>query len=612
LNFDIKGNERLTLFDVNTTIGNQALESFSLGGSFEIIDKTTFMDFDLRLNQFNIGAFSNVGGDIISNIRGLVSGTASFGGTFGSPEMNGRLFLNNSGLTIPYLNVDYEMSENSIIDLTERQFLFRNISLTDTKFKTKGNLNGNIRHTNLSDWKFDLSISSDHLVVLDTNDDENTPYYGRAFISGNANLTGPLNDLSINVRAKSQKGTAIKIPISNTETIGEANYIKFITKDQKYNLETDHTVKKKYKGLQMDFDLDITEDAQIEVIIDKETGHAMRGKGRGLLLLRINTLGTFNMFGDYQVYEGIYNFRYRGLISKRLDVEKFGSIIWEGDPMRARLNLRAKYETLANPAVLLDNPSFNRKIPVTVAIDLTGNLNNPEPEFEILFPTVSSVLRSEIQTKLDDRDTRQTQAIYLLASGGFLAADGSAGQNALANNLFETFTGVFNDLFSDDDSKINLGVDVVSADRTPGKETDGSVGVTTSFSINERISINGKLGVPVGGVNDAAIVGDLEILYRVDQEGNLNMRFFNRENDINYIGEGIGYTQGIGISYQVDFDYFRELVTKIFKAKRREENDATMLIPDSDFSPEFIFFTEGNKNKEKKAIPSEDQIPEIE
>lgn len=612
LNLDIKGNESLTSFDVNTTLRNQRLESFNLDGNFEIIDKVTHMDLDLRLNQFNIGAFSNVGGEIISNIRGLVSGTASFGGTFSSPEMNGRLFLNNTGLTIPYLNVDYEMSENSIIDITERQFLFRNIPLTDSKFKTKGNLNGNIRHNNLADWKFDLGITTDHLVVLDTDDDEDTPYYGRAFISGDANLTGPLNGLLINVRAKSQKGTSIKIPISNAESIGEANYIKFITRDQKYDLEVNDVVQKNYKGLQMDFDLDITEDAEIEVIIDKESGHAMRGKGRGLLLLRINTLGTFNMFGDYQVYEGIYNFRYRGLISKRLEVEKFGSIIWEGDPMRARLNLRAKYETTANPAVLLDNPSFNRKVPVTVAIDLTGNLSNPEPEFEILFPTVSSVLRSEIQTKLDDRDTRQTQAIYLLASGGFLAADGSAGQNALANNLFETFTGVFNDLFSDEDGKINVGVDVVSADRTPGRETDGSVGVTTSFNINERISINGKLGVPVGGVNDAAVVGDVEILYRVDEEGNVNMRFFNRENDINYIGEGIGYTQGLGISYQVDFDYFRELINKIFKAKRREENEATMLIPDSDFSPEFIHFTEGNKNKEKKATPTEDQVPEIE
>jgi hypothetical protein len=32
--------------------------------------------------------------------------------------------------------------------------------------------------------------------------------------------------------------------------------------------------------------------------------------------------------------------------------------------------------------------------------------------------------------------------------------------------------------------------------------------------VNERITINGKVGVPFGGINESAIVGDLEIQYR--------------------------------------------------------------------------------------------------
>jgi hypothetical protein len=59
--------------------------------------------------------------------------------------------------------------------------------------------------------------------------------------------------------------------------------------------------------------------------------------------------------------------------------------------------------------------------------------------------------------------------------------------------------------------------------------------------------------------------GDLEIQYRVNEDGTLNLRLFNRENDINYIGQGVGYTQGFGVSYEVDFDTFKELVNKIFK-----------------------------------------------
>ncbi len=148
----------------------------------------------------------------------------------------------------------------------------------------------------------------------------------------------------------------------------------------------------------------------------------MKGKGYGSLLFKINTLGKFNMWGDFQAYEGTYNFKYGGLIDKKFVVKKGGSIIWEGNPMKAQLNLEAVYKTSANPSVLLENSSFNTKVPVEVVVGIRGDLARPEPDFNIVFPTVSSVLESEIQYKLNDKDTRQTQALYLLSSGSFLSA----------------------------------------------------------------------------------------------------------------------------------------------------------------------------------------------
>jgi hypothetical protein len=53
---------------------------------------------------------------------------------------------------------------------------------------------------------------------------------------------------------------------------------------------------------------------------------------------------------------------------------------------------------------------------------IRGDLASPEPDFNIEFPTVSSVLK-EIQYKLNDKDIRQTQALYLLSTGGFLSPE---------------------------------------------------------------------------------------------------------------------------------------------------------------------------------------------
>ncbi|MEC5167162.1 hypothetical protein RCH18_002912 [Flavobacterium sp. PL11] len=613
LNFDIEGDENLQKFTINSDLENKNLESFNADGSFEIVDKQTILDLQLKFDKFNIATLNSLGGDVLSNIRGSISGNAIIEGNLNKPNINGRLFLDKGGITIPYLNVDYGLSENTIIDLTDEQFLFRNNTLTDTKYGSTGNLNGFIEHNNFTDWKLDLAISSKRLLALDTKDSEDAAYYGTAFIDGIATIKGPTNSLFIKVDAKSEKGTAVKIPINNAQSVSDNIFLHFVTEKEKYNLSNGIVDNiRSYNGLELEFDFDITPDAEVEVILDRNTGHGMRGKGFGSLLFKINTLGKFNMWGDFQAYEGTYNFKYGGLIDKKFEVKKGGSITWEGNPMKAQLNLEAVYNTLANPAVLLDNSSFNAKVPVEVIIGVRGDLTSPEPDFNIEFPTVSSVLKSEIQYKLNDKDVRQTQALYLLSSGGFLSPEGVS-QSDFSGSLFETASSILGGIIQSDDEKFKVGINFIGADRRIGKETDGRFVATISSKINERVTINGKLGVPFGGINESAIVGDVEVLFRVNEDGTLNLRLFNKENDINYVGQGIGYTQGLGISYEVDFDTFKEFVNKIFKNLKFEKVSTPVAEDqDSNLSPEYIKFQRSKKpfteripNNREGLIPDE-------
>ncbi|MFV8375958.1 translocation/assembly module TamB domain-containing protein [Flavobacterium sp. LB1P71] len=615
LNFSIEGDENFKKFTINSNIENENLESFNADGNFEIVNKETILDLKLKFEKFNLGTLSSLGGEVLSNIRGFVSGNSTIQGNLKKPEINGRLFVDNAGLTVPYLNVDYELKDKTIIDLVDEKFLFRNNTLTDTKYGTKGTLNGSIEHKNFADWKLDLSINSKRLLALDTKDSDDAAYYGTAFIDGTATIKGPTNSLFIKVDAKSEKGTAIKIPINNAESVSDNKFIHFVTPKEKYNIEKGiFENSRNYKGLELEFDFDITPNAEVEVILDRNTGHGMKGKGFGSLLFKINTLGKFNMWGDFQAYEGTYNFKYGGLIDKKFAVKKGGSISWEGNPMKAQLNLEAVYKTTANPAVLLENSSFNTKVPVEVVIGLRGDLTSPEPDFNIEFPTVSNVLKSEIQYKLNDKDVRQTQALYLLSSGGFLSPEG-VNQSDFSGSLFETATSLLGGIIQTDNEKFKVGINFIGADKRIGRETDGRFVATISSKINERITINGKVGVPFGGINESAIVGDLEVLYRVNEDGTMNLRLFNKENDINYIGQGIGYTQGLGVSYEVDFDTFKELVNKIFKKHQLEREVKTSAGEDQDsnLSPDYINFsnpkkpsTEKQKTNQEAIIPKED------
>ncbi|WP_293873077.1 translocation/assembly module TamB domain-containing protein [Flavobacterium sp.] len=617
LNLEIKGDETLSKFHLKSNLDNQNIDSFVAEGDISVFDNKTALDIDLSFDKFNLGVLGKIGGDVITNIRGFTSGNARINGDITHLDYNGRLSINDAALTIPYLNVDYKFDNNSIVDVTENKFIIRETNITDTKFDTKGIINGFIKHNQFSDWQLDLNINTNRLLALNTVDQEDTAYYGTAFMNGSASIKGLTSNLMIKVDAESARGTDIKIPINNAEAVQENKYLHFLTPLEKKKQKTDKSKiipTKNSNGLELEFNFDITEIANIEVILNRESGHGMKGKGNGTLLFRINTLGKFEMFGDFSVVSGSYNFKYGGLIGKEFTVKKGASITWSGDPLAASLNLEAVYKTTANPGLLIDNPSFNKKVDVEVIIGVKGNLTNPEPDFNINFPSVASSLKSELQYKLDDKDVRQTQALYLLSTGSFLSQDG-VNQSQLSNNLYEKASSLFNDIFSGTNDKLQLGIDYVTADKRINQQTNGRFGVTVSSKINDRITVNGKVGVPVGGITETAIVGDLEVQYRVNTDGTLNLRVFNRENDITYIGQGIGYTQGIGMSYEVDFDTVSELINKIFKNAKiaKVEPNKSDTIHDSSLLPDNMFIKDkhpAEKDKKKPTVaPNKDAVP---
>lgn len=612
LNLDIAGDELFRNFTINSEIQNDNFKSFQAKGGLNIVNDKTNLDLELTFQKFNLGVLSNLGGDVFTNIRGFASGVTRIDGDLSNIDYNGRLFTEGTGLTIPYLNVDYQLKDNSVVDIAKNKFIVQRSKMIDTKYNTEGFVEGTIKHNEFADWELDLSVRSNRLLALDTKDYEDAPYFGTAFIKGSAVIFGPTNGLTINVTAESEKGTDIKIPINDAEAVSESNYIHFLTKNEKYNI-TDSKAKnaRNYNGLEMNFDFNIDQDATMEVILDRNTKHGMKGTGKGGILFEINTNGKFKMTGDYVIWDGIYNYKYAGLIDKKFKVKNNSSIVWDGDPLKASLNIQAVKDNIkANPGVLLNSSTINQKTDVEVVIDIKGNISNPEPDFTINFPKVSSVVRSEIETILSDKDTRQKQAFNLLAYGGFLSKEG-LNQSQITNVFYEKAGALFSQLFQEEDGKIQLNVDFVNADKTPGAETDGRIGVSVSSRINDKITINGNVGVPVGGINQSAIVGNVEIQYRVNEDGTLNLRLFNRENDITYVGQGIGYTQGLGVSYEVDFNTFNEFIKKIFS---KSTKNATKTINsedvDSNMLPSFIIMEkEKKKNTKEETTPNREAIP---
>lgn len=570
--FDAKimGDETLSNYTIDAKIKDDISESFSAVGNISVASAASTINLDLNFKEFDLSPLNPFLAGILSNIRGDVTGVARVTGDLKLPQINGELELNNSGLTVPLLNVDYDFDDKSSVTLENQRFNFNSINLTDTKYQSKGILNGSITHVNFSEWELDIDISTPRLLVLDTEEEtEESPYYGTGYIGGVASIKGPTDELVISVVGETKPGTVFVIPLSDSESFGDNSYIHFLTPEEKRAKKEGREVRSKdITGLELDFELDITQDAEIEIVIDKVSGSTIKGRGAGGMLIDINTNGKFNIYGDFIVYEGVYNFMYGGLVQKKFEVESGGTLVWEGDPFRAQIEINAIYKTQANPSPLLDNP-INRSIPVHVRTTLSGPLEKPEIDFNFEFPNVNSTVKSELNYRLDSKEERDNQALFLLATGAF-----SNRQNVnITGTVTERLNGIINGFFSDSDNKVNIGLNIEAGENTPEYQTDDRLGVTLQTNISDRILVNGKVGVPIGGVSETVVAGDVQIDFLLNEEGTLRAKVFNRENSIRNLGEEIGYTQGIGIAWSVDFDTFGELINIILKGKKNVEEE---------------------------------------
>ncbi len=588
LQITVFGNNDLTRFGVNSWLSKGGKEQWSITGNILSDNGVTTLDLLSTFDDFRMEPFSPLGEDVISRIRGGLSGTVKLTGPVGNPLIGGQLQMSGGGFYFPYLNVDYDFQSTEKIYFEGRDFVFRDAPLTDTEYETAAWLNGKISHSYFSNWELDLDLDTrrNRLLILNTPFQEDALYYGTAFVNGSGRIRGPVSALNISFDGSTGPGTSLKIPLNDVSSIGDYSFINFIQNANGLDRETGPRVEEEYEGLEMAFDLAVTPDAEVEVVVDPETGSSLKGTGEGLLLMEINTNGKFNMYGDFATVTGDYNYKYGGLIDKDFTVRPGGYITWDGNPWTAQLDLEAVYSLSANPSPLLDNSNFTGRIPVDVVVRLDGELEKPNIDFDIEFPNTSSVVRSELAYRLQDPTIEERNAVFLLAQGTFVNEQLGLTQQALTGNLLQTGFGLFNEVLGGGNDKLDIGFlyEPGIIDPNADFQTENRIGFTVSTQISDRILVNGRVGVPVGGVSETLVAGDVEVQLLLNEDGSLSAKIFNRENEIQqFLSERQGYTQGMGLSYQVDFNSFRELLRRIIFG--RKSGDSTDTATDFDTIP---------------------------
>jgi hypothetical protein len=588
LAINIAGDNSYEKYNVDLSINNENVKSIAATGVLDFSNKRPIIDIEVYLEDYNLQAFSPLGQDVISSLRGSVSGNFFLRGFLRNPDMEGVLRLNNAGLKFPYLNVDFDFDGESIISLEQQSFILEDIKLVDTKYKSTGRLFGNITHQNFEQWFLDLEIDTENLVALDTKNTEEATYYGTAFMKGSVAVSGLTDQLTIDINATTNPRTKFVVPLKDVETVDSFRLIYFKSDKIKVEDRQRELAQEALKGLTLNIDLEVTKDAEAQVVIDEVNGSQLTGRGSGNLQIRIDTRGKFNMYGDYRIDSGVYDFRYGGIINKPFIIQKGGTVSWIGNPYEANLDVTAIYKAKANPGVLLQNFNSNRREEIDLVTRITGDLFNSKQELDIQLTNVDPTIASELEFVLNDNNVNEktTQFISLLAFNTFRNPDkvDFDVNNTLAGTASSALAGAFSSLLNSPDSKFQLGVDYQQGERGNDIDRlniDNQVDVSVSTQVSDRVIINGKVGVPVGAQTQSSVVGEVKVEILLNTEGNFRGVIFNRQNEIQYSQQEEGYTQGVGLSYQVNFNTLSGLLTRIglkkdakIKQQKNQEKDS--------------------------------------
>lgn len=282
----------------------------------------------------------------------------------------------------------------------------------------RGSLDFSLDLGHVTNIAYDLRVTPEQMLVLNTSSRDNDLFYGKVYASGRARIRGDKLGVNMDVTATTAGSSSFFMPLSGKTNISAANFVTFVEPAATDTLTTVELKKLSFERKQrkksatpgqmnISLALDVRPNTEVELTV---SGNAVRARGEGTLNLQINPRsGIFEMYGDYTILEGSYLFSLENLINKKFVIENGSTIQWTGAPTDAMLDIDAVYKVKASLQPLLQGTADvagDRSVPVECVIHLGDRLTNPAIGFDVRVPGVdprcraSSPMRSAPPSRL--------------------------------------------------------------------------------------------------------------------------------------------------------------------------------------------------------------------
>jgi translocation and assembly module TamB len=596
-----KGNtqtDKLGNITLNATLFGPSAD-VKLNGNYNQ-NKKDALDFVLDITELHVKALQPYMEDILGNLDGKVNGSLVIKGAADSPNINGFMALDT--LSFKVLQTGAKMGvKNQKIKFDNQKVLFDKFELKDIN-NQKLVMNGEVDINHLPDFSYDFDINTKEFNLIDSKKDETELFYGKGYFDAKLNLKGKGMDFfltgDINIKDRTNLTLLLEDEsqaASELESI--VDFVSFKNNDKEGAVKA----KKKESGINfsnaVNLNIDVPEEAQLNILMDPVTGDLMTVKGRGKLNVGFDNNGDLFILGKYDIVDGSYNLTYQIIQKKFLINENSKSYIsWSGDPMNADLSISAEYK-LGRKALdkypfdatvsELKDAKFN--IPLEVDLVVSGILSSPVINFQLVvneddIGSYSKQFQSQGfavkdskgiktlgSTSKDKEEKIKDQAIIMLVTGAF--SPESLISNITSAESYENLARkTASDLITSQLNRyaggiikgidLNLGLQSGYNSTNDSRNTNLNLGVSKKLA-NDRliISVGKNFELENKDLRSDEIFDNITANWIITKDGRYRLNIF-RKNLNQMVIEGSVVETGLGFVIAIDYETWKELLKR--------------------------------------------------
>jgi hypothetical protein len=592
LNLDISKplNENLrAILSIDHTATKQSIKSI-----IEYDTKSKFVNASIKGRKVPLKWLEYVLKAGIKNMQGDVDFDGTVTGPTNDIKVTGEGTANNGSVKVVYLGETYTFN-NEKFTLTHNSIDLTGAKLFDSE-RNSGTITGGLRHKLFKNFSINASIESPKIIALNTTKIDNPIYYGVGKGSVTVDITGPINLLNMVITAQTAAGTLLNIPISESAINNSKGFLTFVDRNSYLNnIQNGNSKKVKVEGLQIEMNIDMTPEAQVNLIFDERVGDVIKGNGTGNIRIFSPRFDPLEIYGTFQIVKGEYLFTAKNFLAKPFVVREGGLIRWTGDPINAVINIEADYlvrtgvNTFIEEFLYTDNlrTTATARTAVNVTLILGNTLFNPTINFDLDFPELNGELKNYATTKtrlLKNNEVDFNGQIFsLIVWNSFLPNNtlsdvtnvnsiSAAGINTFSefiSNQFSLFvTNIINQALSD--NGLLSGVDFnlsLRNNTTLGSEnaTDNIFPTEIEVRVGPKFRLwNDRFDINFGGnyvrqnqyntlINQDYVVPDFYVNYALTADRKLSLRLYGRYDFDELTLSGRRQMFGFGLRYKTEF-----------------------------------------------------------